>query len=205
MPQKEDIDKTLKRLSSALTQGDIIAFPTETFYALGARYDHGAAIERLYALKNRPRDKAMPLLIGHKRLLNLIAAEVPPVAEHLMDRFWPGPLTLVLRAKETLLPHITAGTNKVAVRVPGSSFALTLAAALDIPITATSANVSSRPPADSAETVLDYFGDNIDILIDCGRSPGILASTIVDVTGSVPVILRHGTISEKEIIRAGRA
>jgi len=202
---KSDIAHTLKRLSSALTQGRIVAFPTETFYALGVRYDHLAAVERLYDLKKRPPDKAMPLIIGHERLLSLIAAEVPPAARHLMDRFWPGPLTLVLRAKETLSPQITAGTGAVAVRIPGSSFALTLAAALDFPITATSANVSSLPPADSAEAVAAYFGDTIDFLIDGGTTSGMLPSTIVDVTGNCPIIVRQGMVAGEDIMRALQA
>jgi L-threonylcarbamoyladenylate synthase len=197
-----DPDHILKRSSDALMRGDIIAFPTETFYGLGVKYDHPAAIERLYALKKRPQDKAMPLIIGHKRLLSLIAAFIPPAAERLMDHFWPGPLTLILPAKKDLSRYITAGTGTVAVRVPGRSFALTLASALAFPITATSANVSSHPPADSAEAVVSYFGQGIDIIIDCGKTPGTLPSTIVDATGRRPVIVRQGMLPEEEIILA---
>ena len=147
----------------------------------------------------------MPLIIGHRRLLPLIAAAVPPAAERLMDLFWPGPLTLILPAKDTLSLHITAGTGAVAVRIPGLSFALSLARTLDFPITATSANISSQPPADSAEAVSDYFGDSIDMIIDCGKTPGTLPSTIVDATGKRPVIVRRGMLPEKEIIRALQA
>ena len=198
-------DEAVKRSFDALMGGCIIAFPTETFYGLGVKYDHPAALERLSALKKRPRDKAMPLIIGHRKLLPLIAAAVPPAAERLMDLFWPGPLTLILPAKDTLSLHITAGTGAVAVRIPGRSFALSLARTLDFPITATSANVSSQPPADSAEAVSDYFGVSIDIIIDCGKTPGTLPSTIVDATGERPVIVRRGMLPEKEIIRALQA
>jgi L-threonylcarbamoyladenylate synthase len=198
-------DEAVKRSFDALMGGCIIAFPTETFYGLGVKYDHPAALERLSELKKRPRDKAMPLIIGHRRLLPIIAAAVSPAAERLMDLFWPGPLTLILPAKDTLSFHITAGTGAVAVRVPGRSFALSLARTLDFPITATSANVSSQPPANSAEAVSDYFGDSIDIIIDCGKTPGTLPSTIVDATGERPVIVRRGMLPEKEIIRALQA
>ncbi len=203
--RKADIEQTLKRLSSALRGGKIVAFPTETFYALGVKYDQPAAVKRLFALKDRPSDKALPLIIGNTRLLSLIAAEVPPMAKRLMDQFWPGPLTLVLRAKETLSPLITAGSGTVAVRIPGSSFALTLAMTLGFPITATSANISSLPPADSAKAVSAYFGDTIDFLIDGGTSPGMRPSTIVDATKNRPVILRQGPISAAEIVRAAQA
>jgi L-threonylcarbamoyladenylate synthase len=185
--------------------GGIVAFPTETFYGLGARYDRLSALERLYALKGRPHDKAMPLIIGDRRLLSLITTSVPTAAERLMDRFWPGPLTLILPAQKTLSVHITAGTGTVAVRIPGKSFALTLVSSLDFPITATSANISSQPPADTAEGVSGYFGNSLDLIIDCGKTSGTLPSTIVDATGSRPVIVRQGVLSEDEITRAVRA
>jgi L-threonylcarbamoyladenylate synthase len=194
--------EAVKRSASALMLGGIVAFPTETFYGLGARYDHLSALERLYALKGRPHDKAMPLIIGDRRLLSLITTSVPTAAERLMDRFWPGPLTLILPAQKNLSVHITAGTGTVAVRIPGKSFALTLVSSLDFPITATSANISSRPPADAAEGVSGYFGNSLDLIIDCGKTPGTLPSTIVDATGSRPVIVRQGVVSEDEITRA---
>jgi L-threonylcarbamoyladenylate synthase len=150
-------------------------------------------------------DKAMPLIIGRKEQLSLIASAVPPAAGLLMQVFWPGPLTLILPAKETVSHYITAGTGTVAVRIPGTSFALTLATALDFPITATSANVSSRPPADCAEAVADYFGGQIDIVIDCGKAPGSLPSTIIDATGSMPFVVRQGILAEAEITRALQA
>ena len=197
--------EAVKRSASALMLGGIVAFPTETFYGLGVRYDHLSALERLYELKGRPHDKAMPLIIGDRSLLSLMTTSIPPAAERLMDRFWPGPLTLILPARDTLSRHITADTGAVAVRIPGRSFALRLARTLDFPVTATSANISSQPPADSAEAVSGYFGDSIDIIIDCGKTPGTLPSTIVDATGNRPVIVRNGMLSEEDIIQALQA
>lgn len=204
-PREYGMEAAVKRCSAALLHGDIIAFPTETFYGLGAKYDLPASLERIYAIKNRPLDKAMPLLIGQRELLGLIAENVPPAAERLMDRFWPGPLTLILPAKANLSRYITAGTGTVAVRIPGRSFAQTLAAAVDFPITATSANVSTRPPAASPEAVFRYFDDRIDVIIDCGRTPGAIPSTIVDATGVRPAVLRRGVVPEEEILRALQA
>ena len=201
-PLEHGIAEVVKRCSAALLRGDIIAFPTETFYGLGVKYDSHASLERLYTIKNRPLDKAMPLIIGQRKLLSLIAESVPPAAERLMDRFWPGPLTLVLPAKAGLSQYLTAGTGSVAVRIPGSSFAQTLALSLEFPITATSANISTYPPADTPKAVARYFNDHIDAIIDCGRTPGTFPSTIVNTTGKEPVIVRRGVIPEDEIFRA---
>jgi len=204
-PLETGIEEAVTQCAGALLHGDIIAFPTETFYGLGVKYDDVASLGRLYALKKRPMDKAMPLIVGRKEQLSLIASAVSPAAELLMQMFWPGPLTLILPAKETVSPYITAGTGTVAVRIPGRSFALALARALEFPITATSANISSRPPADCAEAVSGYFGDRIDIIIDCGKAPGSLPSTIIDATGSRPFIVRQGILAEEEITRALQA
>jgi len=196
------ITKALEQCTEALLQGGIVAFPTETFYGLGVRYDRHASLERLYAIKQRPLEKAMPLIIGKRDLLNLIAEDIPTAAERLMDRFWPGPLTLILPAKASLSYYITAGTGTVAVRIPGSSFAQDLAAAVEFPITATSANISTQPPADSADDVCRYFDARVDIIVDTGRTPGMAPSTLVDAAGESPVIVRRGIIPEEEIFRA---
>ena len=199
---KTDNKEAILQCSAALRRGEIIAFPTETFYGLGAKFDNPASLERLAALKSRPMGKAMPLIIGRKEQLSLIASSVSPAAELLMQAFWPGPLTLILPAKESIPRSITAGSGTVAVRVPGRSFALTLVRALDFPITATSANISSRPPAGCVEEVMGYFDADIDIVVDGGISPGSLPSTIIDVTGSRPLVIRQGALPEEEIIRA---
>ena len=201
-PLKWDVDAAVTWCSKALLRGNVIAFPTETFYGLGAKYDLPASLERIYAIKNRPRDKAMPLIIGKRELLSLIVETVPPEAERLMDRFWPGPLTLILPARANLSRYITAGTGTVAVRVPGTSFAQTLAQAIDFPITATSANISTYLPAANPEAVIRYFDDRIDVIVDCGETPGTVPSTIVDMTKERPVVQRRGLISEEEILLA---
>jgi len=172
----------------------IIAYPTETFYGLGAKFDMIDTLKRLYEIKKRPQEKAMPLIIGSKELLSTVAASVSVKAISLMERYWPGPLTLILPAKENLSDFITAGTRKVAVRIPGESFALQLARTANFPLTATSANPSGMPPAQDAETVLRYFEDKIDLIIDGGPAPGGLPSTIVEATGNEIRLLRQGII-----------
>ena len=196
---EKNINKVLEKAVDALEKGYIVAYPTETFYGLGVKYDRENSLKRLCEIKQRQKDKAMPLIIGSRKLLPLIAKSVNRKAELLMDRFWPGPLTLILPAKETVSRYITADTGKVAVRIPGESFALYLAKTFNFPITATSANLSGMPPARDAEAVIRYFRDVIDLLVDGGLSPGILPSTIVDVTEEKVKILRKGAISRESL------
>ena len=194
---KLDENNTKDILSLAvelLQNGGIIAYPTETFYGIGAKFDSDDALKKIYGIKQRPQDKAMPLIIGERDLLPVIAVGVSITASALMDKFWPGPLTLIIPARENVSEYITAGTHTVAVRIPGESFALRLAQTAHFPITATSANISGLPPARDIETVLRYFGDRIDLIIDAGPTPGGLPSTIVDARGSALKILREGVI-----------
>jgi len=182
-----------------LNKGGIIAYPTETFYGLGVKYDMENSLKKLIELKKRPIDKGIPLIIGDKDQLSLIAEYVNKNAEKLIEKFWPGPLTLLLPAKKTLSSIITAETNKVAVRIPGESFALYLAKAIKCPITSTSANISDLPPAKDAETVFEYFHDGIDIIFDYGSSTASLPSTIVDATNEEIKIIREGLIKKDKI------
>jgi len=191
----------LKQAVEALEKGSILAYPTETFYGLGVKFDIEDSLRKLYEVKQRPKDKAMPLIIGNKELLTLIAESANPKALLLMERFWPGPLTLILPAKGNISSYITAGTGRVAVRIPGESFALYIAKRANFPITATSANPAGMPPAKDAEIVINYFGDKIDLLIDGGPSRVDMPSTIVDVTGEEIKILREGAIGRESLKR----
>lgn len=191
-----------------LQKGGIIAYPTETFYGLGVKFDIHESLKKLYELKKRPEEKAMPLIIGDTGSLRKIVSEkwiedIPSTVKSLMDRFWPGPLTLLVPAMEGLSPYLTANTGKVAVRIPGESFALGLAKKAGIPITATSANLSGMPPAERAEEVVRYFGGGIDLLIDGGRTTGGSPSTIVDVSEGRIDIVREGAISRDRIEKSG--
>jgi L-threonylcarbamoyladenylate synthase len=194
-----NMEEVLQHAVDILKKGGIVAYPTETFYGLGVKFDLENSLIKLYNVKQRPEDKAMMLIIGNKKLLPIVTAYISNVAVTLMERFWPGPLTIIFPAKENLSDYITAGTRKVAVRVPGESFALHLAKSTSFPITATSANPSGIPPAQDAETVIKYFGDKIDLVVDGGSTSGGLPSTIVDVTENEIKILREGAI-KKELL-----
>lgn len=198
---RENKRQALVSAIRTLKKGGIIAYPTETFYALGVKFDLPGSLQNLYEIKKRPREKALPLIIGKREMLGLVAAPVSKKTLSLMDRFWPGPLTLILAAKENISEYLTAGTHTVAVRIPGRSFSLDLARAVDFPITATSANISGMPPAQDAATVVQYFGDAIDLVVDGGRTPGGNSSTIADVTGKDFQILREGAIGKEVFYR----
>lgn len=189
----ENYNEAIKAALSVLKDGGVIAYPTETFYALGVKYDKKDALKKLYGLKQRPEEKAMPLIIGGTEQLGLLASHISGPAQGLIEAFWPGPLTVVFFAQQGLEEYIVY-ENKVAVRVPGESFALRLARAAGFPITATSANISDRQPAETASMVTGYFNNDIALIIDGGRTKGGLPSTIVDVTTGVIKILRQGAI-----------
>jgi len=193
----KNLSDVLKKAVEVLNNGGIVAYPTETFYGLGVKFDKEASLRKLYELKKRPEEKPMPLIIGNGTLLSMIAVSINEIAESLMDKFWPGPLTLLLKAKNDLSSYLTAGTGKVAVRIPGESFALHLAREAGFPITATSANTSGMPPAEDADTVIKYFGEGIDLVIDGGRTAGGLPSTIADVTEKKIKIVREGVIQSR--------
>ncbi len=196
--------RALDEAVTTLRRGGIISCPTETFYGLGVRFDMPGSLERLYELKRRPKQKAMPLIIGRIGLLSMLVPRdwfehIPSFAKSLADRFWPGPLTLLLPAREGLSEFLTAGSGMIAVRIPGESFALDLARKADFPITATSANLSGMPPSVNAREVVRYFDDRIDLLVDGGETAGGLPSTIVDATKAPIKIMREGAITLKEL------
>jgi L-threonylcarbamoyladenylate synthase len=188
---EEDV---LEKSVDVLKNGGTVAFPTETFYGLGVACTNEDALKRLYEIKKRPLEKALPLIIGTVEELDLIAVDIPVEATRLMERYWPGPLTIVLTAAEGLSRYLTAGTDKIAVRMPGESFALSLARKAGFPITATSANPSGIPPARDAMKVISFFGEDIDLVVDGGKSPGGMPSTIVEIIDRKVKILRPGKL-----------
>ncbi|HDH52920.1 MAG TPA: threonylcarbamoyl-AMP synthase [Nitrospirae bacterium] len=196
---KKTAEKMIAESLTILKNRGIIAYPTESFYALGVMATDEKAVKRLYELKKRPAEKPLPLIVGDIDALESITSEISSTAKELMKRFWPGPLTLLFEARENIPVLLTGGTGKVAVRIPGKSAALDLARALKLPVTATSANLSGKPPAEDPDAVISYFGEKIDLVVDDGKSPGGRPSTIVDVTVTPPEILREGSVSLKFI------
>ncbi|MCX7913639.1 MAG: L-threonylcarbamoyladenylate synthase [Thermodesulfovibrionales bacterium] len=200
---ENNYNDVLIRAKEVLIKGGIIAYPTETLYGLGAKYDNEGALEKIFSLKNRPEEKALTLIIGNVEQLSLITDSITPIAQELIRTYWPGPLTLVFKAKEGLSERLKIN-NTVAARVPGDSFALRLAKIVNFPITATSANISNLPAAQDVETILSYFDEKIDLIIDGGKSPTIQPSTIVDVSKDEPILIREGIVDLKSFLISKR-
>jgi L-threonylcarbamoyladenylate synthase len=177
-----------------LKNGGVIAYPTETFYGLGAHADNAAAVERIFAIKGRSFNNPVSLIIGNDENLTGLVREVPPTAKILMQAFWPGALTLVFHASARINPRLTAGTGKIGIRVSSHPIAAALAKTMAFPITATSANLSGAAECSTTAEVLDRLGEKITVLIDGGRTPGGDGSTVLDMTTDPPAMLREGVI-----------
>jgi L-threonylcarbamoyladenylate synthase len=182
-----------------LTSGGVLALPTETFYALAVNPLDEAALARLFALKERPASKPVLVLVGDSAMLDQVADEVPAAGARLLARFWPGPLTLILPAREGLPELLTGGTGTIGVRVPRQAVTCRLLTSLDFPVTGTSANRSGAAPLVEAAAVAREFGDRVDLILDAGPCPGGLPSTIVDVTSIPPRLVRAGAVPLAEL------
>ena len=179
---------------ASLRRGGVVALPTETYYGLAADPLDAAAVRRLLALKGKPDGSPVLLLLGDADQVALVARDCPPVFGLLSGMYWPGPLTLVVPARPELPPEITGGTGTVGVRVSGSALPRALAAALGRPITGTSANVRGQPPCRRALEVARAFPAGLDVILDGGPAPGGAPSTVLDLCGAVPRIVREGAI-----------
>jgi len=193
------IQQQVEQGISILKQGGIVAFPTDTVYGLGACISIGYAVERVYRVKERPRSMALPLLLADASQIGEVAEPVPLIAWLLADKFLPGALTMVLHKSESVPDIITGGGTTVAVRIPAHPVPVALARGLGAPIVGTSANLSGKPSALTADEVYAQLGDKVDLIIDGGRCPGGKESTIIDLTGETPVVLREGAILRKEL------
>ncbi|MCX7794242.1 MAG: L-threonylcarbamoyladenylate synthase [Thermodesulfovibrionales bacterium] len=192
------MEYAIEKAFSCLKNSGIIAYPTETIYGLGALYDHKDAIDRIIRLKGRPETKGILLVAGSIHSVMEIVEDIPYQLMKLAEKFWPGPLTIVFKAKPFISELLTGGTGKIAIRIPGQSFALELVRKKGLIITSTSANPSGLPPATDSEEIKKYFPEGIDLLIDGGRIYG-KPSTIVDFEEGRIKILREGAIPKEAI------
>ncbi len=197
-PDKYLLTKTVR----IIEEGGVIAYPTETFYGLGADSRNENAIEKIFLIKGRDIRNPLSIIIGDRRNLKDLVEEIPEIALSLIETFWPGALTIVFKASQNVSPRLTAGTGKIGIRVSSHPIATVLVKAFRHPITATSANSSGAAECNSVHDVIKCIGDKIDAVIDGGRTPGGKGSTIIDVTARPPVILREGIISGPMILRA---
>lgn len=196
-PDDEGLELALK----ALREGKVIALPTETFYGLAVDPMNEEALKRLYALKRRPWEKPVLLLLGNEEQLFQVVARLPKLAKALMARFWPGPLTLVLPAREGLPRALTGGKGRVAVRLSSHPVPRLLARRYGRPVTGTSANPSGHPPARTAKEVAERLPE-VDLILEGEPPQGLSPSTIVEVEEEEVFLLREGEIPWEKILKA---
>jgi len=190
-------EDSLAKALDILHAGGLVAFPTDTVYGVGALAFDPVAVESIYHAKDRPVEKAIPILIGGPEDLDKVAAEVPAMAAKLAARFWPGPLTLVV-PKHPNLPDVVSAMPTVGVRVPDHPVARSLLTAAG-PMAVTSANISGQDSPKTVEEVSRQLSGRIPLILDGGETPGGVPSTVVNCLGTGPVILREGPVTLKEI------
>ena len=185
-----------------IERGGVIVFPTTGLYGLGANALHADAVNRIFRIKERPSHRPILLLIADFADLNRLVLEVPASALQLIRTFWPGGLTLVFQAGDTLPTALTGGSGKIGIRLPVHPVARALVKRLGGPLTGTSANLSGGPGCSDIANLDAAVAANVDLILDAGPLKGGVGSTVVDVTAGKPVILREGAISEPQILAA---
>lgn len=186
---------------AALRHRDVIVFPTETLYGLGADALNSQAVEQVFQLKGRDRVNPIPVLVADREMLHAVVANVPEAAQKLIRRFWPGPLTLVLPARKDIPKPLCNASGGVGVRISSQAIATRLVNALGRPLTATSANPSGKEPARTVQEAKTYFGDQIEVFVDGGKLTAKTGSTVVEVMGDSIKIIRQGEINAAELRR----
>ena len=185
-----------------IKHGGVVVFPTRSLYGLGADAFNARAVNRIFCIKKRPISKPILVLVEDEDQLHRLAATVPPAATAIMEKFWPGRVSIVFQAKEGLSTDLTAGTKKIGIRLPGHNIASALVSALGSPVTGTSANISGNAGCFQVDDLDKKISDSVDLILDAGPLKGGAGSTVVDVTHKMPLILREGELSQKEIFDA---
>lgn len=197
---KNEIDyNKLKKPAEVIKQGGIVIFPTETVYGIGTNGMDAEAIEKLYKIKERPYHKPISLLVSDIHMVNSIAKDITDLEYKLMEKFFPGPLTIILKKKNIVPDILTAGQNTVGVRIPSGKIARKLIEYVGKPIATSSANISGKPSKTNMKNVMEEFKEQVDYFIDGGKSEIGIASTVIQVIDGIPTILREGSISIEEI------
>jgi L-threonylcarbamoyladenylate synthase len=197
-------NEALENLSAAvqvLKGGDVIVFPTETLYGLGADALNDAAVEKVFQLKGRDPRNPIPVLVADQEMLHTLVTKIPTVAQKLMDRYWPGPLTLVLPGRKNIPKPLCNPTGGIAVRISSQPIAALLIKGLGRPLTATSANPSGKEPARTLQEAKTYFADRVELFVDGGTLTSKSGSTVVEVIEDNVKVVREGEISASELQR----
>jgi len=191
--------EVIKEAVEVLRKGGVIAFPTSTLYGLGADARNPVAIQRIFAIKSRSPKQPILILVQDKTWLVRLVKNIPPVAEILMDAFWPGGITLVFQASQSILPDLMGDTGKIGIRVPKHPVATAMVSELGGALTGTSANLAGQPGCADAANLDAAVASQLDGVLDAGSLKGGRGSTVIDVTVEPPDILREGTISRDQV------
>jgi len=195
-------DRALVDAARIINEGGVIAFPTDTVYGLACDLFNRAAVERIYAIKGRPAHLPLIAMFSYAEQWPLVAASAPESARRYMERFWPGPLTIIVPAREDI-PKIVLGNGMtIGMRIPNCFAARRLLFLADIPLATTSANRSRHTPACTASEVAQQLGDAVDLILDAGPCPGAVPSTIIDCADDPPKIIREGPITAAMLAEA---
>lgn len=194
-----DWDRPLDYAADVIKKGGLVAFPTETVYGLGANALDEKAVAGIFAAKGRPSDNPLIVHIADQRELESLTASIPSCASSLIYAFWPGPLTLVMPKADIVPEIITAGLDTVAIRMPSHPVALALIKKAGVPVAAPSANTSGRPSPTLASHVIEDLSGRVDVILDGGKVEVGLESTVLDITGAVPMILRPGGVTYEQL------
>lgn len=191
----------IEEAAQTILQGGVVAFPTETFYGLAADALNEKGLQKIFRIKGREETKPLLLLVEDRSWVPGLVRKISPLAERLMEKFWPGPLTLLFEASTQLPVILTANTGKVGLRISSHPVAQSLVHAVGRAITATSANLSGQASISNAEEVFRALGGKLDAILDGGKTAGGLGSTVLDVSGISTQILREGVISRRDLDR----
>ncbi len=192
----------IEQAAKLIQEGKTVAFPTDTVYGLGADARNEEAVQKIFTAKSRPADRALTILLSDKEMINQYAKNIPKEAFLLVNHFWPGPLTIVLEAKDNLAPAVTAGLKTIGMRMPADPIALKFIETCGIPLATPSANLSGRPSPTTAEHVLVDLEGKIAGIIDGGETDSGIESTVLDLSNpEKPIILRPGAITKGQIER----
>ena len=190
----------LNKPGKIIKNGGIVIFPTETVYGIGTNGLDAVAVEKLYNIKKRPITKPISLLVSDFDMINKVAKNITKKEYELMQRFFPGPLTIILNKKDIVPNIVTANTNTVGIRMPDNEITRKLIKYAGVPIAAPSANISGEPSNTNLNDLINIFKNNVDYYIDGGECKIGTASTIIQVVNEVPIILRKGSITEEQIL-----
>lgn len=202
---RDKIDyKKLNDVARIIKDGGIVVFPTETVYGLGTNGLDAKAIEKLYKIKKRPFSKPISLLVSDMEMIKNVARDITDMEYKLMNAFFPGPFTIILKKKDVVPNILTANGETVGIRIPDNEIARSLIEYSGVPIATTSANISGKESGTNMESILKQFKDGVDFYINGGESKIGVGSTIVKVIDGNPIILRQGSISRNQIFNANR-